>query len=147
MSEFKTPLKLMVLRSRTFSKRPLYELTEPLIYYSDVLGFTLTVPPGTRTDLASIPYLPVIWLAFGDTAAYAAVPHDYLYKYAGFVPGSQRYIPKFEADMVFEEAMRLRVQISGTDVDDPPVPWLPRKVMYQAVTLQSSYPQPKEQKT
>ncbi|HEX6829376.1 MAG TPA: DUF1353 domain-containing protein [Burkholderiales bacterium] len=140
MSEFLTPLKMMVLRSRTLTKRPLYQLTAPLVYYSDLLAREITVPAGAKTDLASIPYLPVLWLAFGDTAQYASVIHDHVYRSGGMVDGLNIYITKAEADEIFEEAMQVHVRIPGTDVDDPPVPWLPRKVMFSGVRVGGNYP-------
>lgn len=55
-------------------------LVQPLVYLSDVAGRALTVPTGFRTDLASVPRLPLVFLLAGDCAREAAVVHDFLYQ-------------------------------------------------------------------
>ena len=71
-------------------------LTAPLKYESDIAG-SIVVPEGFRTDFASVPRVPLLYLLFGNTAHEAAVIHDYLYRYA--------IVPRRTADRVFREAM------------------------------------------
>jgi hypothetical protein len=54
-------------------------LMRPLRYYSEVVDSDINVPAGFKTDLASVPRLPVVYLLTGDTSNEAAVVHDYLY--------------------------------------------------------------------
>lgn len=76
-----------------------FTLLEPLVYKSDVLGFTVTVPEGFKTDLASIPQL--LENVIPRIGAYdaAAVIHDDLYQHPpeGLARGT--------ADSVLREAM------------------------------------------
>lgn len=71
-------------------------LAAPLIYQSDIARQTITVPAGFRTDLASVPRVPVAFLLAGDCAREAAVVHDYLY--------STHLVDRATADAVLREA-------------------------------------------
>lgn len=71
-------------------------LTEALLYSSDVAHGVITVPKGFKTDFASTPRLPVIYLLAGNVGAKAAVVHDYLYSCGQF--------PRKMADDIFREA-------------------------------------------
>lgn len=93
-----------------------WRLTSPLLYASDHLQKTITVPAGFITDFASVPRLPVAYLLAGGEADEAAVVHDYLYH--------SHDVPRPDADAVFEEAMA----ISGQ-------PWWRRKLMWAGVRL------------
>lgn len=73
-------------------------LIAPLVYESDIASRTITVPIGFRTDLASVPRLPLIYLLAGGTSDEAAVIHDYLY--------STRELPRKTADAVLSEASK-----------------------------------------
>lgn len=46
-------------------------------------GQLITVPVGFKTDFASVPRIPVAYLAFGNCAHKPAVLHDYLYSIGG----------------------------------------------------------------
>lgn len=94
----------------------LWVLTKPLVYVSDVAQMTITVPAGFRTDLASVPRLPVVYWLTGDTSSAAAVVHDYLY--------STGMVPRALADEVLREAS----QCTG-------VPAWRRWIMYLGVRL------------
>lgn len=59
--------------------RSIYLLLLPLIY-EDEMGARIVVPAGFQTDLASVPRLPVVYLAWGDRAHREAVLHDYAYR-------------------------------------------------------------------
>lgn len=72
-----------------------WELTEPLFYFG--LLNPIVVPSGFRTDLDSVPRLPLIYAVFKGRAVRAAVVHDYLYE-------SQR--GKKFADNTFLKAMK-----------------------------------------
>lgn len=71
-------------------------LINPLVYQSDVGGMVITVPAGFRTDLASVPRLPMVYWLTGDCAREAAVVHDYLY--------STHLVSRKTADAVLKEA-------------------------------------------
>ena len=78
---------------------PQWELFSALIYDSAVLGFTVVVPEGFQTDLASIPR--ALWSLLPPVGAYdaAAVVHDLLYQRR--TAGVDRGL----ADAVLNEAM------------------------------------------
>lgn len=96
--------------------RSLWELAQPLRYASAVLGEVLTVPSGFRTDFASVPRLPVVYLIMNDVGQPAAVVHDYLYR-------SGR-VTRRQADSVLLEALR----VLG-------VSWWRRNAMWAAVRI------------
>lgn len=98
-----------------------WTLEAPLKYQSDRLGFLVTVPADFRTDLASVPRLPLAFLLAGDTAHEAAVVHDYLYQ-AHTALG----VARDDADYVFWEAM---------NVSRPPEPAWRRWLMWSQVRL------------
>jgi hypothetical protein len=74
-----------------------WRLGMPLSYSSPAAGRTITVPAGFRTDLASVPRLPVVYWLCGGRANKPAVVHDYLY--------TTGVVPRRTADAVFLEAM------------------------------------------
>ena len=80
----------------------IYVLTEPLKYYSDIVGLII-VPAGFNTDFASVPRLPVIYSLWGDRAHREAVLHDYLFR-KDAIP----YASFMDANRVFLEAMKVR---------------------------------------
>lgn len=82
--------------------RGTWKLLAPLVYASDLVG-TVDVPMGFVTDFASVPRLPLAFLAAGDHAHQAAVIHDWLY--TTHAVGGQA-ITRAQADAVFEEAIR-----------------------------------------
>jgi len=65
-----------------------FVLKEPLVYQSDGLRTTLTIPAGFKTDFASIPR--VLWNILAPVGSYdrAAVVHDLLYQQAPKVPSA-----------------------------------------------------------
>ena len=75
----------------------LHRVIWPLVYYSDILGRRLDVPAGFVTDFASVPRLPVVYLAAGGRGDRAAVIHDWLY--------STRMVDRATADAVLREAL------------------------------------------
>jgi hypothetical protein len=93
MSEFLNPLEMKTVDNTDNGK---WELTYQLAYESDLLGKTVVVPAGFKTDLASVPRLPVVYLLTGGTCTEAAVVHDYLY--------STHLVGRKTADAVLKEA-------------------------------------------
>ncbi len=106
----------LVLVAATDNDDGQWILGAPLVYDSVIAGRTLTVPMGFRTDLASTPRLPVVYLLFGGVATRAAVVHDYLY--------STGEVPRKLADEVMREAS----EVIG-------VPWWRRWAMWAGVRV------------
>jgi hypothetical protein len=73
-----------------------------LIYRSEIYNGIIIVPEGFITDKASVPRVPIIYMAFGDRSHRESVIHDYLYK-TGIVS-------KVKADRIFLEAMKARAK-------------------------------------
>lgn len=99
-ASFRSPLVVRELDECSNSGRGLFELVVPLIYESEALGETIIVPAGFKTDFASVPRLPVVWLLFGDTARKAAALHDFLYT-------KPHNTTREQADQVLREAAQL----------------------------------------
>lgn len=99
ISGFKTEVKLKSLGKSHWWKRENFEVLEDIIYYSELMGKTYTIPKGFVTDLASTPYI-FSWLLPPDGEyKYEAVLHDYLYRTVTVD------ITRDQSDLVFEEAM------------------------------------------
>lgn len=107
---FLTPLRVELADESAGTWR----LTQDLHYQSARAGRRIVVPAGFVTDFASVPRLPIIYLATGDTAHGPAVVHDWLY--------SSGELRRSIADAVFLEAM----EAAG-------IAWLRRRAMYAAV--------------
>lgn len=90
-SAFLTPLNVKAIDDER------WELTTSLVYKSDLLGKTITVPAGFITDFASVPRLPLAYWLMGGVATKAAVIHDFLYRLGD--------VSRKDADKVFAEAM------------------------------------------
>lgn len=97
MSEFLSELDVRMLQDGSNDGRGTWQLTAPLIYKSDRLGRTITVPEGFITDFASVPRIPVAWLLAGDCGHEAAVIHDWLY--------TSHEVERGEADLILGEAL------------------------------------------
>lgn len=78
--------------------RAVWELLEPLFFESDQFG-DLIVPPTFRTNYASVPRLPLVFLLAGDRSYKEAALHDFLY--------TVHSMPREHADAVFLEALLL----------------------------------------
>ena len=115
MSKFLTELETVCITDK------IWKLKSPLVYDSDILG-KIEVPAGFYTDLASVPRLPIAYLAFGGRAHREATIHDFLYR-SDCVPVCTRK----QADDVFLEAMKERGK-----------PWHVRYPMYYAVRIGAS---------
>lgn len=78
-----------------------------LRYESDVLGRTVVVPAEMITDLASVPRLPVVWLATGGRGPRSAVLHDmpYLCGFWLLDGGGRLVVNKNTTDAVFYESL------------------------------------------
>lgn len=87
-----------------------WELLEPISYYlREEDGETVHVPPGFRTDFASVPRPFWFWVAPWGRHGRAAVLHDFLYQLGSITlpDGSRRRPSKREADRIFLEAMEV----------------------------------------
>lgn len=81
-------------------------LIEPLVYVSALLGGTIVVPAGFKTDLASIPR--PLWAILPPIGKYdaAAVIHDALYQWGSLEPQRAGHVvDRAQADAVLREAM------------------------------------------
>ena len=87
MAEFKTTLKVQLLPECPDTER--WQLLEPLLYQSDILG-VVTVPAGFITDFVSLKEL-------NYTAHRPATVHDFLY--------SCKDVSREQADDVLKEAL------------------------------------------
>lgn len=96
MSHFVTSLELKQ-ESEDDDERTEWSLTSDLVYQSDLLAKTLTVPRGFHTDLASVPRVPLAYWVAGGTGNRAAVVHDYLVR--------KKIVDRPLADLVFKEAL------------------------------------------
>jgi hypothetical protein len=71
-------------------------LGSALVYQSDVADTVFVVPAGFKTDLASVPRIPIVYDLCGDTSSKAAALHDFLY--------STHPVTREMADAVLREA-------------------------------------------
>jgi hypothetical protein len=81
----------------------IWELLEPLAYYSAILGKLIIVPKGFQTDLASVPRVPILYTIWGGRAHREGVLHDYLYRI-----DSDPATSFDQANAIFMEAMASR---------------------------------------
>lgn len=72
LSAYLTPVDLRLVGPDTWL------LLAPLRYHSDLLRNVVHVPAGFRTDLASVPRLPLAYLMAGGHAPASAIVHDWL---------------------------------------------------------------------
>jgi hypothetical protein len=82
---------------------------------------TIKVPEGFETDLASVPRVPVVYLALGNTGHKAAVLHDWLY--------ATNYFDRATCDKYFYHALR-----------ESGISYLNAQAMYLGVRLGGSGP-------
>jgi hypothetical protein len=66
------------------SMRSVWELTDPLVFRSEVWG-DLLFPPRFRTNYASVPRVPLVFLLAGDKAHKEAAGHDFPYTVHGLL--------------------------------------------------------------
>jgi len=81
----------------------IYILDSPLVYYSEILNRTITVPPVFYTDLASVPRLPIVFWFWGGKVHREGVLHDYLFR-----KDSDPVVSFWMANSIFKEAMIAR---------------------------------------
>jgi hypothetical protein len=77
----------------------IHVLLAPLVYFSALLGMTITVPAGFRTDFASVPRIVGAYLLFGGKGKRAAVIHDWAYS-------GGLNVDRATADLIFREALQ-----------------------------------------
>lgn len=97
-------------------------LSSPLIYRSDRFDFTIQVPTGFETDLASIPRLFRRLIPRGGKHRLPSIVHDFLYLCGGDISGEK--FTRKECDLIFLDAMA-----------ECGVSWLTRHTMYRAVRV------------
>lgn len=78
MARFATSLRSAKLRPAGGWGRAVWVLLDPLVFESDILRATITVPIGFETDYASVPRLPGAYWLTGDGAHESAVVHDWM---------------------------------------------------------------------
>jgi Protein of unknown function (DUF1353) len=91
--EFKTPLRVeRVSEDDWIVIAPLWAVVADLRG-----GLDIVVPNGFVTDFASVPRLPLVFLATADLAERSAVLHDYLYR--------SGVVSRARADAIFRAGM------------------------------------------
>lgn len=90
MVRFLNELELVVLIDERFRL-----LSSFIVDVGDVE--LIKVPEGFETDLASVPRLPIVYLAVGNRGHKAAVLHDWLY--------ATNYFPRYMCDKLFYEGL------------------------------------------
>lgn len=122
MQSFLDPLDL---EYQDTTKEPqTFKVLQPFHYLTE-LGYTICVPAGFITDMASVPQ--VLWAILPPDGPYgkAAVVHDYLYRTGGRVDVSPAHaFSKAESDLIFYQAM-----------GELGVSWWRRQIMYRAVQI------------
>lgn len=89
---------LTALTATNFDEmKNLWRLREPLVYESDLLGKTITVPVGFETDYASVPRIPGVYEFAGGKCNRAATLHDYAY--------TAQFVERETADRLLREAI------------------------------------------
>lgn len=86
----------------------IWELDAPLVYESDLLKCTITVPATFQTDFASVPRVPIVYWFWGGRCHREAVIHDYLFR-SDSIP----VVKWMVANDVFLEAMKARQKSLG----------------------------------
>ena len=97
---FTTEIKVAVPTDE--SVRPMWRVLEPLNFHSEKFNKDYVVPAGFLSDLASVPRVPIAWLAAGGAGNAAAIVHDWLYNYG---VKFKQIADRAEADEIFFEAM------------------------------------------
>lgn len=98
-SRFLTSLELRLVDDNANQGRGEWELISDLGYYSEIAQCTFVVQKGFKTDLESVPRVPIVFTVLGDRFARPAALHDALY--AGLFPS----IDRETADKILEEAI------------------------------------------
>jgi hypothetical protein len=88
--DFVSSLNLKVLPDDSF------ELAED--FHVAISGKLVVIPKGFLTDLASVPRLPIVYVAIGSTGHRAAVLHDYIYSIGLYA--------RKHCDLVFYEGLK-----------------------------------------
>lgn len=82
--------------------RAVWELLDPLYFESDQFG-DLVVPATFRTNYASVPRVPLVFMLVGDRFHKEAALHDWLY--------TVHSLSREQADAVFLEALLLNPMV------------------------------------
>lgn len=90
--------------------RGVWELQADLVYESDVLGRSITVPREFRTDFASVPRMPFAYLVAGGRAPGPATVHDWLYQHP-------EWDDRELADRIFREALGVQQPLLGYEAE------------------------------
>lgn len=103
--------------------RAIWELLDDLYFYSASMGCWLMVPAGFRTNYASVPRLPFVYMWYGDRCFEEPALHDFAYTVHGiyvvdcsmvrgerfFLREHAKLVPltRKQADDLFREALLL----------------------------------------
>jgi hypothetical protein len=93
---FRTPLRVELVDHLAHDGQGEWAVLEPLEYVTNA-GVLYVVLPFFRTDFASVPRAPFVYLLAGNTAHAPAALHDWLIR--------NEPIEREEADAIFREAM------------------------------------------
>lgn len=98
-ARFLTSLELRLVDDNANQGRGEWELISDLGYFSEIARCTFVVQKGFKTDLESVPRVPIVFTVLGDRFSRPAALHDALY--AGLFPS----IDRETADKILEEAI------------------------------------------
>lgn len=107
---FRAPIAVRRTGGYDAAGRAIWELTEPLFFWSPAWRSWLMVPKGFRTNYASVPRLPFVFWWYGDKVYEEPALHDFVY--------TAHAIHRVTLDEAGEVATSERVAITRKQGDD-----------------------------
>jgi len=96
MGSFRTSLQVELIDPLAHKGQGLWRLIQPLIFEDDA-GTYWSVPADFETDFASVPRVPFVYAAVGNTAHAPSALHDWAIR--------SKVCPRPHADELFRQAM------------------------------------------
>ena len=76
-------------------------------YVVPAFGFSMHIPAGFITDLASVPHFLRSLVGTEDVGAVGAIAHDWLYQHAGWADGLVEPLRRVRVDRLFRVLMQM----------------------------------------